>query len=53
MSRFFLALKACFVKAEESTGSLIFDEIDAQKEVGQFTQDEPQEDDEEVEQEEV
>lgn len=28
MSRFFLALKACFVKAEESTGSLIFDEID-------------------------
>jgi hypothetical protein len=40
------------VDDDEKLG-LIFDEIDAQKEVGQFTQDEPQEDDEEVEQEEV
>ena len=29
MSRFLLALKACFMKSEESTKSLIFDEIDA------------------------
>ena len=29
MSRFLLALKACFTGAEESSGTLIFDEIDA------------------------
>ena len=31
----------------------IFDEIDANKEVGQFTQEEPQQEDQEVEEEEV
>ncbi|GBF82754.1 DNA repair protein RecN [Aphanothece sacrum] len=29
MSRFLLALKACFAQAEKSSGTLIFDEIDA------------------------
>ena len=40
------------VDDDEKLG-LIFDEIDANKEVGQFTQEEPQEEDQEVEEEEV
>ena len=40
------------VDDDEKLG-LIFDEIDANKEVGQFTQEEPQAEDQEVEEEEV
>ena len=40
------------VDDDEKLGE-IFDEIDANKEVGQFTQEEPQQEDQEVEEEEV